>query len=377
MTFNRRHLLTAAGGLPIAMIAPGLAAAAPPADPGSSLSLAGPILQASGAPALAGVVTDKTRLLTRVALGVRRLGAPDAVTEGDLWHIGSNTKAMTAALYGKLVETGHAAWGATVPTLFSDLKTDPAWAAITIEDLLSHRAGVSDPPIMAGGWLMRAQLDKRPVAQQRAELAAQVFAAPPHGKPGAFEYSNVGVILAGAAIERLARASWEDTISARLFKPLGMASAGFGAPLGAEPWGHMGDTPGHLTPVDPTGMADNPPALGPAGRVRLTLADYAKFARLFLTAGGGYLAPATVTHLITPRPGDGLPYALGWAVADRPWAKGTVLAHEDSNTMWHAVTIIAPARGIAILTACNAGPEGSKRAAYDLAHQLQLAYAAA
>lgn len=370
MTFHRRDLLAAAVGLPTL----GFAANAAAAEPDLHLDA---LLAETGAPAVAFAVVTKDGVLRQEAAGVRHLGAPDKVTIHDLWHIGSNTKAMTAAMYGKLVEKKRAAWGAAVPSLFADLKTDPAWAAITIEDLLSHRAGISDPPVMAIGWLMRAQGDKRPVAEQRTELAAQVFGAAPHGKPGMFEYSNVGVILAGAAIERIVRTSWEEAITRELFKPLGMASAGFGAPTGAQPWGHLGNTPGHLTPVDPAGVADNPPALGPAGRVRLTLADYAKFARLFLTQGGGYLTPATITHLTTPRPGDGQPYALGWAQADRPWAKGLVLAHEGSNTMWHAVTIIAPARGLAFLTACNAGPEGSKRAAYTLAHQLQLAYAPA
>ncbi|MDB5432093.1 MAG: serine hydrolase [Caulobacter sp.] len=373
MTFHRRDLLAAAVALPTLGLGGGVRAA-DPAAPDLHLDA---LLADTGAPALAFAVVTRKGVQRQAAAGVRRLGAPDKVTTNDLWHIGSNTKAMTAALYGRLVEKKRAAWGATVPMLFPDLKLDPAWSRTTVEDLMSHRSGILDAPVMAGGWLMRSHADKRPLTLQRTELAAQVFSAPPAGKPGDFSYSNVGFILVGAAIERIARAGWEETITAELFKPLGMASAGFGAPTGAQPWGHQGDVPGHLTPVDPAGFSDNPAALGPAGRVRLGLADYAKFARLFLTDGGGYLTPDTITHLTTPRPGEGSPYALGWAEADRPWAGGLVLAHEGSNTMWHAVTIIAPARGVAFLTACNAGPEGSKRAAYTLAHQLQLAYAPA
>ena len=54
-----------------------------------------------------------------------------------------------------------------------------------------------------------------------------------------------------------------------------------------------------------------------------------------------------------------------------------MFAHEGSNTYWHAVTLVVPARGVAILTACNASPDGSKRAAATLAQRLQQAYAPA
>jgi D-alanyl-D-alanine carboxypeptidase len=371
MTFHRRHVLTAAAGLPLLGLT-GTARADTPPDLGLDALLA-----ATGAPAVAGAVVTKNGVQALVATGVRHLGAPDRVTPNDLWHIGSNTKAMTAALYGRLVDQKAAAWGATLSSLFPDVKIDPAWGGATIENLMSHRAGISDPPLMGGGWLMNAHSDKRPLPVQRTELAARVFGAPPAGKPGQFEYSNVGFILAGAAIERITRTGWEEAMTDRLFKPLGMASAGFGAPTGDQPWGHTG-APGALTPLDPKWPADNPPVLGPAGRVRLSLTDYAKFARLFLNDGGGYLSPAACAHLTTPAPGEGRPYALGWAViATSSWGRGPILAHEGSNTFWHAVTLIAPARGVAILTACNAGPEGSRRAAFTLAQKLQQAYAPA
>jgi CubicO group peptidase (beta-lactamase class C family) len=55
---------------------------------------------------LAGLVSDGARTLRVVSEGHRRRGSPEPVAPGDLWHIGSNTKAMTAALYARLVEQG-------------------------------------------------------------------------------------------------------------------------------------------------------------------------------------------------------------------------------------------------------------------------------
>ncbi|PMZ42910.1 serine hydrolase, partial [Pseudomonas sp. FW306-02-H05-AA] len=62
------------------------------------------ILADTGAPALGlAVVTDKEIKLIKVA-GRRRIDRDDPVSEADLWDIGSNSKAMTAVAYGRLVE---------------------------------------------------------------------------------------------------------------------------------------------------------------------------------------------------------------------------------------------------------------------------------
>lgn len=41
------------------------------------------------------------------AVGVRKRGDSTPVTDGDLWHIGSNTKALTGTLVGTFVEEGR------------------------------------------------------------------------------------------------------------------------------------------------------------------------------------------------------------------------------------------------------------------------------
>lgn len=336
------------------------------------------IVDETGVPALAGAVVTPDGLPFLEAAGVRRMDAPGRVTVDDIWHLGSNTKAMTAALYGRLVEAGLARWGATLPQLFPDLTLDPAWSATTIERLMSHRAGATDHGAIDTAWLIASQKATNPVTGQRTALAARVLEVPPAGRPGQFEYANLNFILVGAAIERIVKTSWETAITDRLFRPLGMTTAGFGAPKGDQPWGHrrlpMGV--GGLLPVDPSGISDNPPALGPAGTAHMSLTDYAKFIRLFLTRGGDLLKPETIAHLTTPP--DGADYALGWGVrTDRAWARGPVLAHEGSNTMWHMVALVAPARGVAFLTASNAMMPDDRSAPRLLAKQLQERFAPA
>ena len=343
---------------------------APPALPSTSKTL-GDILIQTGVPALGYAVVGPNGLIGLEAAGRRRLGVEDFVTTDDLWHIGSNTKAMTAALYARLTERGAGQWGATIPTLFPDLKLDPAWKTVRIEDLLAHRSGVSDQGVIDAGYLIKAHADTRPVTVQRTELAQRVFKAPPAVKSGSFEYANANYIIAGAAIERIVKTDWETAMAVEVFGPLRMASAAFGAPTGPNPWGHEAGAGNTLTPVEPGAVSDNPPVFGPAGRVHLSLTDYAKFARVFLAGGAGWINTSSLAKLAKPWDGAQTGYALGWELYDyRAWAEGPVLAHEGSNTLWRAAAFIGPAKPLALLLVTNAGGEAGQHAVQLMAARL-------
>ena len=322
------------------------------------------VLDTSGVPALGYVVIGPKGVTAMEVAGRRRVNSPDLVTADDVWHLGSNTEAMTAVLYAKLVERGNAVWGANVTTLFPEFKADPAWADATIEEFLSHRAGVSDVGLIDEGWLIRTSHDKRPVTEQRTELMQRILGRPPAGKRLEYEYSNADYVIVGAAIERITQMSWENAITANLFLPLNLNSAGFGAPTGDEPWGHEIAGNGDFDPIDPqTGVSDNPIIMAPGGQVHISLPDYAKFIQIFLNNGAGYLSQASLMKLC--RPQDALPEGdgLGWRVELlRAWAKGPVLAHEGSNTLWRASAQVAPARPLAIVVVTNAGGEPGARA---------------
>lgn len=296
-------------------------------------------------PAMISAVIARDGLIWSGVRGVRRAGSADPAAVDQLWHLGSNGKAMTAVLYARLAEQGRAQWDATLPELFPGQTIDPALQSVTIADLLCHRSGLMDRDLLTREVMMAGHTDTRSTRDQRVDFAAMILGKTPTGTRGAFAYSNVGYILAGAAIERLVDRSWEETIKAEVFDPLGMASVGHGAPRGDNPWGHRGEA---LIPVDPAGFADNPPPFGPAGRMHMTIDDYGKFLRLYLTGGGGLLQPETLTRLTTPPEGSPPAYAFGWGVQPGPR-----LGHDGSNTLWHVTARVLPARGIAVVSAAN------------------------
>jgi D-alanyl-D-alanine carboxypeptidase len=159
-----------------------------------------------------------------------------------------------------------------------------------------------------------------------------------------------------------------------------MTTAGFGPPgtpgQADEPWGHqLGFWSRRWKPCPPGEKeSDNPAAIGPAGNVHCSLADWARFAICHLQGerGDSPLSPkSSTTASIRPDgfrlihcPSLGGNYAYGWVVEERDWAGGKVLTHGGSNTMWLSLIWLAPQRNLALLAATNLG-SGAAFAACD------------
>ncbi len=359
MPINRRRLLGGLAAAPAAL-APALLtlpARAQAATPDAALDA---VFASAGPTALAGAIVTRTGLVWSGVRGLRQAGGTDPATLEDRWHIGSNTKAMTAAVFARLVEAGRARWTLTCAGAFPALTLDPAWREVPLTALMSHRSGLVDGAVIGLDWLRTARADPRSLPEQRAAIAAAAFARSPTGRPGAFAYSNAGYILVGAAIEAITGQAWEDVMRAELFQPLGMASAGFGPPPDPNAWGHrsMG---GRLTPMNPADPgADNPLALGPAGTAHMTVADNAAWVRAIMGGGpDGWLGADSLTRLTTTT--ETAPaYALGWiSEPASPFdSVGASVAHEGSNTLWHATVVAGPARGVGFLALSNDAARG-------------------
>ncbi|WP_428150429.1 serine hydrolase domain-containing protein [Brevundimonas sp.] len=305
-------------------------------------------------PALGGMVVGPDGAIWTGERGVRQAGGA-TVGSDDLWHLGSNTKAMTAALYGRLVDMGQASWTATLGEALPDMPMDAAWTDMPVKQVMAHRGGLSDATALGQAWLMTARADPASLPDQRRTLATTMLASPPAGTPGTFGYANSNYILIGAIIERITGGSWEDAMRTELFEPLGIKTGGFGAPQGDQPWGHSGGRS-----IDPSGpVTDNPAALGPAGTAHISLQDYGRFLRVFLSDGAGWLKPETLAVLIQPVGEGQPPYAGGWITPPgQPWAQGVCLTHDGSNTLWYASTWVAPGIGKAFVAVSNDAQRG-------------------
>lgn len=318
-------------------------------------------------PAMAAAEIEGTEIVARGVAGVRQRDGKTNAALDDKFHLGSDTKAMTATLCAMLVEDGTLRWDMTLKDAFPNLvkKMKPGWQEVTLEQLLTHRAGcpadLVGKPIWTALWIM----SDRPV-ESRAALLEAVITEAPVVKPGSKSiYSNAGYAIAGHLAETVAGQSWEDLMRQRLFEPLKMTSAGFAAPAGDQPWGHRADG----TPVEPGPAADNPPGIGPAGTVHCNIEDWSRFVAFHLTRGQsapGLLKPESFDKLHEPV-GD---FAMGWMVTRRPWGGGNVLTHAGSNTMWYCVVWMAPQKNFAIVVATNQGGDAAAAACDEVASKL-------
>ncbi len=351
---------------PTMTIAP---AAAEPLD-----ALLAPIRDKRKLPGLVAAIVQGDEVVAIGAAGLRKLGSPEPITIDDKLHLGSCTKAMTATMLARLVERKQLAWDSTVEQVFADLaaRSDEGYRGVTLEQLLQHRAGLP----ANGTWALLG-LDPS-TTKQRLNLIELVLRKPPESAPGTkYAYSNVGYAVAAAMGEKAAGRSWEALIEEELFAPLGMSTVGMGPPGTQgeidQPWGHLIVGARAL----PT-QSDNPPSLGPAGRVHCSIRDWSKFISLHLRGARGeptpMLSPETFARLHrAPADGD---YALGWMISERSWAGGRALMHAGSNTMWHCVVWIAPKKNFAVLAATNIAGEDAARGCDDacaamIRHHLQ------
>ena len=329
-------------------------AATPPTKDVSALLA--PIIQKHNVPGIAAAVVRNGETVALGVAGVRTRGKGDKIAAADRFHIGSDTKALTAMLCGILVDEGKLKWSQTLGETFPEFKKSmhPQYEAVTLEQLLTNRGGAPGDLTKDELWGKLWQHRGTPTSARRLLLQG-VTSKPPKATPGEkYIYSNAGFSIAGHMAEKVAGKSWEDLTREKIFRPLGMTTAGFGPPgtptKNDQPRGHKADG----SPVEPGPAADNPVAIGPAGIIHCSIEDWSRFVAAHLPSAKTKLVkPETLEKLHTPAPGEPK-YAMGWIIADgQPWAGGPALTHSGSNTMWMAVVWLAPAKDFAVLVACN------------------------
>ena len=187
-----------------------------------------------------------------------------------------------------------------------------------------------------------------------------LLSQPPLTVPGGkFEYANGNYVVMGALLERLTKDSWENLAAREVFAPLGLKSAGFGAPGGGDqsraPVGHE-LIDGTARRVQPGDRAELPAVVGPAGGIHMTMEDLAMFGYRHAAgefAADGYLSQETYRLLHADQGEDA---ALGWMKQE--WRGHRMLSHTGSNGYWYAMLMMQPEERLAIAVASNIGPEG-------------------
>ncbi|ETN43929.1 uncharacterized protein HMPREF1541_11060 [Cyphellophora europaea CBS 101466] len=237
--------------------------------------------------------------------GRRRRWSRAEASVFDFWHLGSNTKSMTAMILAMLIQDNLLSWNSTLGDLLADYTMLPQYAPITVSDLTTHHSGLTDEHLTA----LFAQLYSWSAADGRTRLSAATLNQPSSSTRGTFSYANINYIIAGLLIDRLTGSPAEDAFANRLFSPLALSDAGFG-PLPeastfsvCSPWPHIavawpvatflgrGRAGGVVPYFSSLRYRDNPPALNTAGRVHMRMWQYGLYLAAALQGARGQAIP--------------------------------------------------------------------------------------
>ncbi len=309
--------------------------------------------------------------------GVRRQDEPTSrVDETTLFAVASNTKAVTTACLGMLVDEERVQWDAPVRTYLPDFRlSDPfITERITVRDLISHRAGFG---LGAGDLLFWPNSDRT-----RAEVMAAIPNVPiEHGFRAGYHYCNLMFVVAGEVIAAVSGMPWEDFVQTRVLTPLGMADT---VPLtsradparSALPHGRIGPPlryQGEMTLLeDSIAGIWNWDSAGAAGGFAASPRDWTQWMKTQLASGvapdGTRLWSDAVAREMwrpniiagaSPGPTAELPgrsiastYAMGWSVAD--YRGERMVTHGGGSPGGISATVLIPGRDVGFAIFSNA-----------------------
>ncbi len=188
---------------------------APPSDP--IIELDSHITNAMNTwdvPGLA-VVVVKGDSISIKGYGSQVLGTSKPINEETYLQIASNSKMFAAYTIGILVDEGRLDWADPVIEHIPEFKLPDSMVEenITIDDLLSHRSGLTE--LALGGF----QNSNYSIDDLLQELKNTPLSTRFRSQNN---YSQVGMALLGEIVHRVSGLSWGEFVHERIFEPLRM-----------------------------------------------------------------------------------------------------------------------------------------------------------
>jgi beta-lactamase class C len=243
----------------------------------------------------------------------------------------------------KLAEDGRLRLDAPIAKYGTSLRLPGASAGVTVADVLSHRTG-----LVRNAWDDRLEAGQDPRA-----IRLGLETLPPYCPPSTcHQYQNIAFDAATEVVEGVAGRPYGEVVRARLFAPLGMASASTDrAGLERSPsWARP-----HRLARTPTTVNDVYYRVPAAGGVNASISDLARWMMAQMGATPAVLSPTALDTMHAPRvptPPRGRRGAADRALADAAYGLGwrsftyagrRVVGHRGTVDGYGALVLFDPA----------------------------------
>ena len=326
-------------------------------------AMAEALVEGQRVPGLAMAIVHNGQVLSARGYGITDVRAAEPVDAHTVFRLASLSKSFAGTIAGMLVSEGAMRWDSRVVDYMPGLRMSNPEAAemITVADVLSHRVGLGrhtyDRDIEAGA--------------EYTSLVQRLSQAPMTCQPGdCYSYQNVAFSLVGDVVFATSGQFFNEAVSRRLFKPLGMHDASYGldgiqnSPRWARPHVRSGRGWTSLTPK-PTYYR-----VAPAAGVNASISDMAQW----LIANMGYrpdVLPApllsTLHSPIVGTPGEmrgrrgswrsqrlnAAGYGLGWRVYD--YSGHRMVFHGGAVQGYRGAMAMLPERDLGVVILWNSG----------------------
>ncbi|MDT0621980.1 serine hydrolase [Croceitalea vernalis] len=278
-------------------------------------------------PGLATIVVKDGEVVFQKTYGVKNLTTKEPVNENTLFNMASTTKAVVAIAMSMLVDEGKLDWDDKVVDHLPYFKlSDPYITAnARVKDLFTHNLGIGNADVL---WTLDSVSTKETI--KRFQFAEKAYPL-----RGGFTYQNIMYAVAGEVIKEVSGQPWNEFVTERIFKTLGMnrtqavASDIFKAGDFVTPY--YDDSEEGIVEVD-YGFSDQ---IGPAGMICSSANDISKYLTFLVNDGvhksDTLVQPKTFKYLFEPKsflgntgtyPTNALTkpnwntYAMGWFQQD-------------------------------------------------------------
>lgn len=281
-----------------------------------------------------------------------------------LYRMGSISKVLTDTVAMQLVQRGQLDLDAPIQRALPDFRIRSRWSdvPITARGLMTHLSGLPRDV----GYAMWGDADQ-PFQQMVAGLADADAAYPPGLQ---FSYSNVGISVLGAAMERASGQRFEALMQASLLDPLGMATASYTGAVSPRP---------EMSRAYRKGKLVTEPALRdvPAGGLNASVLDIAQFMKFVFAEGRAadqgdrgdqQVLPSTALREMLRAQNTQVPLdvnfqvGLGWMLSTlggEALEGGGPVAHHGGATINHrSQMVLLPEHKLGVIVAANSASAG-------------------